>query len=102
MAKPITFTTTTTSAINNSGPMFCWNFANAYLNAEPTSRLFGLPPIGGVYDGPGCVTGGCAPGARSGGYHFPSDASHQPGPCDSSLTRVSLRRGLRPVHSGVV
>src|SRR5690348_5011943 len=33
----------------------------------------------------GGASGGCAC-ACSGGYHLPSDACHQPGPCDCSLT----------------
>ena len=32
--------------------------------------------------------GGGGGGARCGGYHFPSDASHHPGPCDVSLIHV--------------
>jgi hypothetical protein len=39
---------------------------------------------GGITGGCGGATGGC------GGYQRPSAASHQPGPCDVSLTSQSL------------
>jgi len=40
---------------------------------------------GGEGEGGGGGSGGRYEGRRSGGYHLPSDASHQPGPCDTSL-----------------
>src|ERR1022692_220851 len=41
----------------------------------------GLPAGGGV--------GACAAGCCSGAYHFPSEACHQPGPCETSLIATS-------------
>jgi hypothetical protein len=43
----------------------------------------GTGAVGGVAPN-GCVGDGCGgwAGACSGGYHLPSDACHQPGPCD--------------------
>jgi hypothetical protein len=46
----------------------------------------GIAVVGGVVGGPaaamGWVAGPWRSGCCSGGYHLPSDACHQPGPCD--------------------
>ncbi len=50
------------------------------------TALAGTPAVtGGEGEGGGGGSGGRYEGCRSGGYHLPSDASHQSGPCDTWL-----------------
>ena len=69
--------------------MECW------FCAACGTRLYHVPG-GAAPDGVGRTsgtTGGRAPGCCSGGYHFPSDACHQPSPCGTSLIAHTSRSG---------
>src|SRR6187549_1131137 len=50
-----------------------------------------IPPDGGGWGGGAHVSAGGTAGAWSGGYHLPSEATHHPGPCETSLTPPTLR-----------
>src|SRR5690625_2417144 len=61
---------------------------SAYCSGPPAAGADGIGPGAPPGTAPGVACGGVpgdAPGAASGGYHLPSDACHQPGPCDVSL-----------------
>jgi hypothetical protein len=64
-------------------------------NGQPRKRRHGLRGAGGV-PALAPVKFGCV----SGGYHFPSEACHQPSPWEKSLMRHHLRCGdFRPLQS---
>jgi hypothetical protein len=53
----------------------------------------GMGSVGGSSVGGSTAGGGsgvAGPGFCSGEYHLPSDAIHQPGPCDASLKAAPL------------
>lgn len=64
--------------------------------AGPTAvvGIVGGGIVGDAIGGGGIVGG--AVGAVSGGYHLPSDASHQPGPCEYSLIPPPTLRAITP------
>ncbi|MEY2447690.1 MAG: hypothetical protein QOH79_1166 [Acidimicrobiaceae bacterium] len=55
----------------------------------------GIAVVGGGIASIGCVAPAWKFGCCSGGYHFPSDACHQPSPCVPSLMGSHCRSGQR-------
>jgi hypothetical protein len=78
-------TTTITAAVRiNQRRWYSGGFGRLWLGADPDR--------------------GCWFGWSSGGYHLPSDACHQPGPCDVSLTArpPRSRSSMWSYHSDLI